>query len=100
MVQLFVTLPNIIIYSVTDNSLAVCPATSYQKECSDDMASILPLVLIFLSQFVLGIGSTLYYALGQPYLDDNVKKTQTPMLLGTNQSQATRYGRHCGRKIS
>jgi hypothetical protein len=48
------------------------------------MASIMPLILIFLSQFVLGIGSTLYYALGQPYLDDNVKKTQTPMLLGTN----------------
>jgi len=35
---------------------------------------------------VLGIGSTLYYALGQPYLDDNVKKTRTPMLLGSNQS--------------
>jgi len=78
-------------YSVTDDSLAVCSATSYKKDCDDDMASILPLVLIFLSQFVLGIGSTLYYALGQPYLDDNVKKTQTPMLLGSNQSQVTRY---------
>jgi hypothetical protein len=43
---------------------------------------MMPLILIFLSQFVLGIGSTLYYALGQPYLDDNVKKTETPMLLG------------------
>jgi len=43
---------------------------------------MMPLILIFLSQFVLGIGSTLYYALGQPYLDDNVKKTETPMFLG------------------
>jgi len=90
MVQLFVTLQNIINHSVTDDSLAVCPAASYKKDCEDDMASILPLILIFLSQFVLGIGSTLYYALGQPYLDDNVKKTQTPMLLGSNQSQVTR----------
>lgn len=64
-----------------DDSRAVCSADSYEEAC-EDMASIMPLILIFLSQFVLGIGSTLYYALGQPYLDDNVKKTQTPMLLG------------------
>lgn len=38
-------------------------------------------MLIFLSQFVLGIGNTLYYALGQTYLDDNTKKTNTPMML-------------------
>jgi len=85
-VQLFVTLQNIINYSVTDVSLGVCPAASYKMKCEDDMATLLPLILIFLSQSVLGIGSTLYYALGQPYLDDNVKKTRTPMLLGSNQS--------------
>lgn len=38
-------------------------------------------MLIFLSQFVLGIGNTLYYSLGQTYLDDNTKKTNTPMML-------------------
>lgn len=43
---------------------------------------VTPLLLIFLSQFVLGIGNSLYYSLGQTYLDDNVKKTKTPMLLG------------------
>jgi hypothetical protein len=31
---------------------------------------------------VLGIGNTLYYSLGQSYLDDNTKKTNTPLLLG------------------
>lgn len=41
----------------------------------------MPLVLIFMSQFVLGIGTTLYYTLGQSYLDDNTKKTNTPMML-------------------
>jgi hypothetical protein len=71
----------VIVY-VTDDALAVCSATGYGKTC-EEIASMMPLVLVFLSQFVLGVGSTLYYALGQPYLDDNVQKTQTPMLLGT-----------------
>lgn len=34
-----------------------------------------------MSQFVLGIGNTLYYSLGQTYLDDNTKKSNTPMML-------------------
>lgn len=42
---------------------------------------MVPLVLIFISQFVLGIGTTLYYTLGHTYLDDNTKKTNTPMML-------------------
>lgn len=52
-----------------------------KQECDDMFESIVPLVLIFISQFVLGIGNTLYYALGQTYLDDNTKKTNTPLLL-------------------
>lgn len=65
-----------------DDSMAVCSSEGYNKECGGEELSTMPLVLIFLSQFVVGIGSTLYYALGQPYLDDNVKKTKTPMMLG------------------
>lgn len=42
----------------------------------------MPLILIFVSQFVLGIGNTLYYSLGQSYLDDNINnKTSTPVML-------------------
>lgn len=52
-----------------------------EKECSEEY-SIWPLILIFLSQFVLGIGNTLYYSLGQSYLDDNItNKTSTPIML-------------------
>jgi len=47
----------------------------------DDLFSYVPLVLIFLSQFVLGVGNTMYYSLGQTYLDDNTKKTNTPLML-------------------
>jgi hypothetical protein len=48
----------------------------------DGNYSLVPIMLVFLSQFVLGIGTTLYWALGQIYLDDNTKKKQTPLLLG------------------
>ena len=52
------------------------------KGCGDfEGFSYVPSVLIFLSQFVLGIGNTLYFSLGQAYLDDNTKKTNTPMML-------------------
>lgn len=40
-----------------------------------------PLVLIFVSQFVLGVGTTLYYTLGSTYLDDGTAKKSTPMML-------------------
>lgn len=54
---------------------------THDQECGDEIESIVPLVLIFISQFVLGIGNTMYYALGQTYLDDNTKKANTPILL-------------------
>ncbi|KAJ1527748.1 hypothetical protein ONE63_007703 [Megalurothrips usitatus] len=49
----------------------------------------LPAGLVFLSQFVLGVGTTLYFSLGQTYLDDNTKKTNTPMLLGLTMALRT-----------
>lgn len=55
---------------------------SPEEDTCDQLFSYVPLVLIFLSQFILGIGNTLYYSLGQSYLDDNTKKTNTPMMLG------------------
>lgn len=45
--------------------------------------SLLPVILVFVSQFILGIGNTLYYSLGNTYMDDNTKKKKTPMLLGS-----------------
>lgn len=52
-----------------------------EDECNE-VFSYLPLILIFLSQFVLGIGNTLYYALGQAYLDDNTRAKSSPLMLG------------------
>lgn len=46
-----------------------------------ELFSYVPLLLIFFSQFVLGIGNTLYYSLGQSYIDDNIKQRNTPIVL-------------------
>lgn len=65
--------------------LAICPRVVKPDHCDEETmldVSILPRLLVFLSQFILGIGTTLYYGLGQTYLDDNTKKKNTPMLLG------------------
>ncbi|KZC05245.1 PREDICTED: solute carrier organic anion transporter family member 5A1 [Dufourea novaeangliae] len=65
--------------------LAICPRVVRPERCDEETlmdVSILPRLLVFLSQFILGIGTTLYYGLGQTYLDDNTKKKNTPMLLG------------------
>ncbi|KAK6626495.1 hypothetical protein RUM44_008968 [Polyplax serrata] len=54
------------------------------EECLVESAEnpLLSLFIIFFSQFVLGVGTTLYVTLGQPYLDDNTKRKNTPKLLG------------------
>ena len=65
--------------------LVICPRVVQLEHCDEETlldVSILPRLLVFLSQFILGIGTTLYYGLGQTYLDDNTKKKDTPMLLG------------------
>lgn len=59
----------------------LCQIDAESDDC-DEIFSYLPLFLIFMSQFVLGIGNTLYYALGQSYLDDNTHHKQTPLMLG------------------
>ncbi|XP_043653681.1 solute carrier organic anion transporter family member 74D [Drosophila teissieri] len=58
----------------------LCGVGKTEDDC-DDIFSYVPLVLIFVSQFVLGVGNTMYYSLGQTYLDDNTKKTNTPLML-------------------
>jgi len=40
-----------------------------------------PQVLLFVAQFISGIGGSLYYTLGVSYMDDNTKKSKTPALL-------------------
>nr|CAD7398590.1 unnamed protein product [Timema poppensis] len=57
-------------------------ATCEQDSFSGDQSNV-PLFLIFFSQFVLGIGTTMCHSLGKTYLDDHVKKTNAPLMFGT-----------------
>lgn len=54
-------------------------ATEPSEDCVE-IFSYVPLMMIFLSQFVLGIGNTLYLALGQSYLDDSTQHKRSPMV--------------------
>ncbi|XP_029161942.1 solute carrier organic anion transporter family member 4C1 [Nylanderia fulva] len=71
--------------STVPKDLTICSNTDQPEQCDAETmlsVSLLPRLLVFFSQFILGIGTTLYYGLGQTYLDDNTKKKNTPMLLG------------------
>uniref|UniRef100_A0A8D8R1L5 Solute carrier organic anion transporter family member n=1 Tax=Cacopsylla melanoneura TaxID=428564 RepID=A0A8D8R1L5_9HEMI len=60
----------------------ICIPGARVPKCEHETFNIIPPILIFISQFVLGVGTTLYFSLGQTYLDDNTKKRNTPKLLG------------------
>lgn len=66
------------------DSNQLCSTTFKEEDCEKSSRdfSVIPLILVFLSQFILGIGNTLYFSLGQTYLDDNTKKTEIPIFLG------------------
>ena len=75
---------NLLNATVTED-LPTCSGNKYKPICDEQSlqdTSILPRLLVFFSQVFLGFGSTLYYGLGQAYMDDNTKKKNTPMLLG------------------
>jgi len=54
----------------------------FSDDCGDYDQTWGPMIYIFMSQFISGIGTTLFSTLGITYLDDNVKRKQTPMLIG------------------
>ncbi|XP_063220553.1 solute carrier organic anion transporter family member 74D-like [Bacillus rossius redtenbacheri] len=66
----------------------LCQANRTSSEvCRHDDAtsgeySLTPLVLIFLSEMIYGVGYTTSNMLGQTYMDDHVKKNNSPFMLG------------------
>nr|XP_014286184.2 solute carrier organic anion transporter family member 2A1 [Halyomorpha halys] len=67
----------------------LCSKEISPRDCTPKDYSVIPPLLVFMSQFILGIGTTLYFSLGQTYIDDNSKKTNTPMILGTTMALRT-----------
>lgn len=62
-------------------SKILCRTTGGGAECEMGEGNFAPQVLLFVAQFISGIGGSLYYTLGVSYMDDNTKKSKTPALL-------------------
>uniref|UniRef100_A0A182WBM8 Kazal-like domain-containing protein n=1 Tax=Anopheles minimus TaxID=112268 RepID=A0A182WBM8_9DIPT len=53
-------------------------------ECEREEGTLAPQIVLFVAQFISGIGSSLYYTLGVSYMDDNIKKSKTPALVSVS----------------
>ncbi|CAL4101153.1 unnamed protein product, partial [Meganyctiphanes norvegica] len=47
-------------------------------EAEDEGVHVGPVVFLFLGQFFVGIGSSIYWSVGVPYMDDNISKKTSP----------------------
>lgn len=59
----------------------LCRTDGTGVECEVYEGILLPQVLLFLAQFVAGIGGSLYHTLGISYMDDNTEKSKAPAML-------------------
>ncbi|EDV35736.1 uncharacterized protein Dana_GF12320 [Drosophila ananassae] len=62
-------------------SKTLCRLNGGGAECEGGEGNFAPQLLLFVAQFISGIGGSLYYTLGVSYMDDNTKKSKTPALL-------------------
>ncbi|KAH8369791.1 hypothetical protein KR093_000982, partial [Drosophila rubida] len=62
-------------------SKTLCRLQGDGAVCEVGEGNFAPQVLLFVAQFISGIGGSLYYTLGVSYMDDNTKKSKTPALL-------------------
>ncbi|XP_023221336.1 solute carrier organic anion transporter family member 5A1-like [Centruroides sculpturatus] len=61
----------------------LCETRSKEKYCDDDKSITIPALTCFaLASLLKGFGSTAYYTIGIPYMDDNIKKKQSALYLG------------------
>lgn len=75
--------------SIKQNNFQMCPITDRSHlDCSSGQGATLWPAVCFLviGSFARGLGYTCYFVIGFPYLDDNLKKKQTPMYLSIMQS--------------
>lgn len=59
----------------------LCENKNATMECETEEGNIAPQIILFVAQLISGIGGSLYYTLGVSYMDDNIKKSKTPVLI-------------------
>ncbi|XP_054164675.1 solute carrier organic anion transporter family member 74D-like, partial [Oppia nitens] len=56
-----------------------------ENECQTTNANrinvIIPVLFLFVSTFLSGLGSSAYYVVGMPFIDDSVKKKRSPFIM-------------------
>jgi len=55
--------------------------TSEESTCVTDTDSWAPIIILFVAQLILGIGSSTLFITGIAYMDDNSKKSKAPAML-------------------
>ncbi|GFT22265.1 solute carrier organic anion transporter family member 4A1 [Nephila pilipes] len=81
--------PGLHILSKSSNSLEInnkreyCTLGTKEEHCdsNENVSSHPASVIMFLANFLNGFGYIAFYIIGAPYLDDNVKKTNSPLYL-------------------
>lgn len=63
----------------TKQSKHLCNAIG--EQCQQDGGNFEAQIILFVAQFISGIGGSLYYTLGTTYMDDNTERSKTPLLL-------------------
>ena len=62
-------------------------------ECEAREGIILPQILLFVAQFISGVGGSLYYTLGVSYMDDNTEKSKAPAMLSESEYLEYKFGK-------
>lgn len=47
----------------------------------EESQDIYPTMILFVAQLIGGVGGSVYYSLGVTYMDDNIQKSKTPVLI-------------------
>lgn len=65
----------------------ICDGADKETGCAQGShATVVPaVVILWIASFINGLGYTAFYTIGLPYLDDNVKKKNSPMYLSEKQ---------------
>lgn len=67
----------------SNESISVCLKVDEFEDCNEMIReSVIAVSFLFMANFLKGIGSSAFYTVGTPYLDDNVKKKNSPIYLG------------------
>uniref|UniRef100_A0A1B6LJP5 Solute carrier organic anion transporter family member n=1 Tax=Graphocephala atropunctata TaxID=36148 RepID=A0A1B6LJP5_9HEMI len=67
-----------------DNRKLLCQRDRAGEECDTYSGNLAPQVILFMAHFISGIGGSLYYTLGVSYMDDNISKSKSPILVSVS----------------